>query len=106
MSTSEIEGTSQEQVSNQVPPPGYMLYVGTYALEDPTRAALVFAAARAAAVFAKAQQPPVPLPVVTLLGEGVWLMNRAIADETITGRRGVLTDLIQAAAAEGVQIFC
>jgi hypothetical protein len=55
--------------------PDYMLYVGTHAIDDPTRAGLVFAAARA--TLAKSQA------TVALLGDAVYLAIPAIADKTI-----------------------
>jgi hypothetical protein len=87
---------------------GYMLYVGTSATDDPTRAGLVFAAANAAVRFAR--QQGIALPRVALLGEGVWLMNSEVAKQTIPSGagRGSLFDLITnfEKAVPDVRILC
>ncbi len=65
----------------------YMLYVGSHAIDDPTRAGLVFAAARAAI---KAGYPT----KIALLGDAVLLMKDAIAESTYLAKRGPVSGLI------------
>ncbi|HET9488484.1 MAG TPA: hypothetical protein VFR64_01825 [Methylomirabilota bacterium] len=69
--------------------PDYMLYVGTHAIDDPTRAGLVFAAARGA--IGNGRQTK-----VALLGDAVLLMIPEIAANThLAGpQRGSVRDLI------------
>lgn len=67
--------------------PDYMLYVGTHAIDDPTRAGLVFAAARGA--IGNGRQTK-----VALLGDAVLLMIPEIAANTHLAQRGSLKDLI------------
>ena len=78
----------------------YMLYVGSYSMEDAYRAALVFAAANAARDKGYDAK-------VALLGDGVLLMEDSIAQRTKPqGRPGSLQDLIRDAVKAGVEIHC
>jgi predicted peroxiredoxin len=80
--------------------PDYMLYVGSYGMEDPYRAALVFAAA----IAARGQKYEAK---VALLGDGVLLMKDDIAKYTKPqGGRPPIDKLIAEAVKKGVTIHC
>lgn len=81
----------------------YMLYVGSHGIEDPTRAGLLFAAANAAARYAKTKGVKVK---VALLGDAVFLLNTTIAANTKPAGRASLKDLIREAVDLGVGIHC
>jgi predicted peroxiredoxin len=88
-----------------------MVYVGSYAMDDPYRAALVFAAANAMADYAKKHQFALEVHVA-LLGDGVFLMKDEIAKSATPHprhpqhpqKRPPLFDLITDAVAKGVKI--
>ncbi len=77
----------------------YMLYVGSYGMEDPYRAALVFAAATAARDKGYEAK-------VALLGDGVLLMKDELAKHTKPQSRPPLKQLIADAVRKGVTIHC
>ncbi len=77
----------------------YMLYVGSYAMEDPYRAALVFAAATAARDKGYEAQ-------VALLGDGVSLMKDWVAKNAKPQGRPALDRSIGEAVNKGVKIHC
>ena len=78
----------------------YMLYVGSHAMDDPYRAALVYAAAIAARDAGYQAQ-------VVLLGDGVLLMKDAIARHAKPlDPRPPLDQSISEAARKGVAIHC
>ena len=77
----------------------YMLYVGSYGMEDPYRAALVLAAATAARDKGYEAK-------VALLGDGVLLMKDAVAKLTKPQGRPPLDKLIDEAVRKGVKIHC
>jgi len=78
----------------------YMLYVGSHGMEDPYRAALLFAAATAARDKGYEAK-------VALLGDGVLLMKEAISKHAKPqGRPGSLHDMIQDAVKAKVTIHC
>ena len=53
-----------------------LLYVGSHAVEDPTRAGIVF-------VFANGAKEAGHDPVIALIGDGVLLMKETIANNTV-----------------------
>ena len=77
----------------------YMLYVGSYVMEDPYRAALVLAAATAARDKGYEAQ-------VALLGDGVLLMKDDLAKHAKPHGRPPLSELIAEAVRKGVKIHC
>ncbi len=77
----------------------YMLYVGSYGMEDGYRAALVFAAAIAAR--GKGYEAK-----VALLGDGVLLMKDVIAKHTKPQGRPSIDELIADALKKGATIHC
>jgi predicted peroxiredoxin len=77
----------------------YMLYVGSYGMEDPYRAALVFAAAIAARKKGYEAK-------VALLGDGVLLMKDFIAKNARPQGRPPIDELIGDALKEKVTIHC
>ncbi|MDO8477949.1 MAG: DsrE family protein [Candidatus Rokubacteria bacterium] len=77
----------------------YMLYVGSYGMEDSYRAALVFAAA----IAARGKKYEAK---VALLGDGVLLMKDDIAKHTKPQGRDRIDKLIKDALKEGVTIHC
>ena len=77
----------------------YMLYVGSHGMEDPYRAALVFAAATAARDKKYEAK-------VALLGDGVFLMKDEIARNAKPQGRPPLSQLIAEAVRKGVTIHC
>jgi len=78
----------------------YMLYVGSHGMDDPTRAGLIFAAARGAIKAGYGAK-------VALLGDAVLLMNDDIAKSTILAGpgRGSVYD-IMAEIRGKVEIHC
>lgn len=89
------------------------LYVGTSGPEDPTRATLVFAAAIGMAAHMRDTLKTTVAVNVALLGQGVLLMNDAVAqgicvvgDRTDKGNRRSVFQLMQTARDAGVQIHC
>ena len=77
----------------------YMLYVGSHAMEDPYRAALVFAAATAARDKGYEAR-------VALLGDGVLLMKDWVAKHAKPQGRPALDQAIDEAVRKGVKIHC
>jgi len=77
----------------------YMLYVGSHAMEDPYRAALVFAAATAARDKGYEAR-------VALLGDGVLLMKDWVAKNAKPQGRDPLDQSIGGAIKKGVKIHC
>ena len=77
----------------------YMLYVGSHGMEDPYRAALVFAAATAARDKGYEAQ-------MALLGDGVLVMKDELARNAKPYGRPPLNELIADAVRKGVKIHC
>lgn len=76
----------------------YMVYVGTHAIDDPTRAGLAFAAARGA--IAKGWQAK-----VALLGDAVLLLNPKVAENTYLAGpgRGSVLQLLSELKGKGAE---
>ena len=72
--------------------PKHLLYMGTHGPEDPTRAALVFSAARGARQAGRTA-------TVALVGDGVLLMNHTIAQSTKGLGRDPVLQLIEDAVS-------
>jgi len=74
-----------------------ILYVGSHASDDPTRAGLVFVAANGAKDAGHE-------PSVALLADGVLLMKEAIAGSTIPVGFPPVKDLLATAISNGTPI--
>jgi predicted peroxiredoxin len=74
-----------------------LLYFGTHASDDPTKAALVFVSANGATEAGHE-------PIITLVGEGVSLMKDAVAASTVGVGWPSVKDLMAITIANGVPI--
>lgn len=84
----------------------FMLYVGSRGMEDPTRAGLLFAAAKAAAEHARNNNLGTEIRVA-LLGDAVFLVNQKIAENTKPAGRASVKELMDEAVKKwGVKVYC
>ena len=75
-----------------------LLYVGTHASDDPTKAGLVFRAANGTTEAGHE-------PQVALLGEAVNLMREEVAASTIGPGLGPTSELMATAISNGTPIY-
>ena len=74
-----------------------LVYVGTHASDDPTKAALVFVAANGASEAGHE-------PVISLLGDAVLMMKDEIAASTVGVGFGPIKGLMTTTVANGTPI--
>jgi len=74
-----------------------LLYVGSHAMEDPTRAGLVF-------VYANGAKEAGHNPVIALAGDGVLLMKDTIAANTVPVGWPSVKELMAASISQATPI--
>ncbi|MGH7363493.1 MAG: hypothetical protein ACREJ7_06540 [Candidatus Methylomirabilales bacterium] len=74
-----------------------LLYVGSHAMEDPTRAGLVF-------VYANGAKEAGHNPVIALAGDAVLLMKETIAANTVPVGWPPVKELMAASVSHGIPL--